>query len=126
MPYYPLHPGNQSPDHPPRKQIILRRMLLCASLLLIAYGAVRLFFYASDWASSRQTTQELREIARETDVTDATAFVSGTEPPALEVTSTPLPSTPQPEDALALSDELPVIEYPNGYNLVPRILHSGI
>ena len=96
-------------------------MLLCASLLLIAYGTVRLFFYVSDWVSAQRTTQELREIARETDTTEKTVSISRTEPPALEVTSTLLPSTPQPEETPALSVELPVIEYPNGYNLVPRI-----
>lgn len=90
-------------------------------MLLIAYGTVRLFFYVSDWVSAQRTTQELREIARETDTTEKTVSISRTEPPALEVTSTLLPSTPQPEETPALSVELPVIEYPNGYNLVPRI-----
>ena len=118
MPYYPQQPNNKSVNHPPHKRIILRRMFLCFFVLLVAYGVMRFIGYGSDLVSSRQTTQELREIASE-------PFVSVIEPiiaqPSMEKPATPSPSISQKEGTSALPDTLPVIEYPNGYNLVPRI-----
>ena len=56
MPYYPPQPEKQNPDRPPQKRSILRQMVLCASVLLIAYGAAQLAGYGADLVSSRQTT----------------------------------------------------------------------
>ena len=118
MPYYPQQPDNKSVKHPPRKRLILRRMFLCFFVLLVAYGVMRFIGYGSDLVSSRQTTQELREIASE-------PFVSVIEPiiaqPSMEKQPTPSPSISQKKGTSALPDTLPEIEYPNGYNHVPRI-----
>ena len=94
MPYYP--PQSEKPSDPPasgnssRRRIILRRAAVLVSLLLIVYGAVRLIGYGSDLIASRQTTQELRNLAAETDVPTETA------PSAGPATDLPAPETEGP------------------------------
>ena len=39
MPYYPSQPEKQPTDRPPGKRNVLRRVILCVSVLLIAYGS---------------------------------------------------------------------------------------
>lgn len=123
MPYYPSQPDHQPADRPPQKRIILRRMILCVSVLLIVYGAVRLIGYAADLISSRQTTQELREIAAEAEITKipAVSAVPETATPAQTAMPSAAPPSVLPEEPPALSDKLPAAEYPNGYELVSRI-----
>lgn len=105
-----------------RQQFRLRRLIiLIIGFSIAAFGLVKLICYVGDLFSSRQTTQELREIARETDTAGTTAAVSWAELPTPDATPSPSVSVPQPEETQALSDDLPVIEYPNGYNFVPRI-----
>ena len=67
MPYYPPRQYQQPEDHPPHKRNTLRRIILLASILLIAYGGVRLTMYGTDLAASRRTAQSLRELAAGTD-----------------------------------------------------------
>lgn len=122
MPYYPPQPDNKPTEHPPQKRIIQRRMILCVSVILIVYGVASLIRYGLDLISSRQTAQELREIAAGSDITEVPApSVIETEIPTQTVTATPAPTTVWPESSVVLSDKLPVVEYPNGYELVPRI-----
>lgn len=123
MPYYPSQPDHQPADRPPQKRIILRRMILCVSVLLIVYGAVRLIGYGADLISSRQTTQELREIAAEAEITKipAVSAVPETATPAQTAMPSAAPPSVFPEEPPALSDKLPAAEYPNGYELVSRI-----
>ena len=98
-----------------------RLIILLFGFGIAAFGLVKLLCYGADLFSSRQTTQELREIARETDTAETTAAVSRTELPTPDATPSPSESVPQPEETQILSDDLPAIEYPNGYNFVPRI-----
>jgi len=123
MPYYPPQPDHKTSDHPPQKGIILRRMILCASIILITFGIVCFIGYGSDLVSSRQTTQELREIAAELDSSESP--VSATELITAQLFAetpfTPAPTDLQTKENAVLSDSLPEIEYSNGYALVPRI-----
>lgn len=95
---------------------VLKRMILCASAVLIAYGAVRLVLYGTDLIRSRQTVQELKEIVEETAATETPAVTK----PAPAKTATPVPviATPVP---VARAEKLPAVEYPNGYKLVSYI-----
>ena len=123
MPYYPPQPDQQPTEHPPQKRSILRRVILCVSVLLIVYGAARLIWYGADLISSRQTTQELREIAAESDIPEvpAPSAAAETEIPAQTEAAAPVTPADRPDYPSALSDKLPVAEYPNGYKLVSRI-----
>ena len=123
MPYYPLQPENKPAKHPSQKRIILRRMFLCVSIVLFVYGTTRLIGYGMDLVSSRKTTQELREIAAESDVTKLPPFSASPEIviPTQTVTTYSAPPAIWPENSSALSEKLPVIEYPNGYELDSRI-----
>ena len=67
MPYYPQGPQESPKKQAPKGLILFRRFLLCLSVLLIAYGICRLAGYGIDWAFSRLTTRELREIAQATE-----------------------------------------------------------
>ena len=123
MPYYPQQPEEPRQKEPtPRKRSSAKRILLCVSALLILYGSVRLVLYISDLLSSRQTTQELREVIAQTEETVEKAAPAA---PATEPT-TPIPEeapTPEPvtAEAQAPSDKLPVMEYPRGFELNKRI-----
>ena len=128
MPYYPPRPDQQpgdrsQPESPPHGKRFLRRAVVCVSVLMILYGAVRLIGYGADWFSSRQTTQELREIAAETDNPEQSVLpdVSETPEPAQETAPVYAGTTDEPKEENAQSDMLPVVEYPNGYELVSRI-----
>lgn len=63
MPYYPPQPERNPPEKDAGHRKLLRRIILCFSLLLIGYGGVKLGLYVNDYLSVRRTTQELREIA---------------------------------------------------------------
>ena len=132
MPYYPPQPEKPSEQKPPeqtpsgglpRGRIILWRAALIASALLIAYGAARLIGYGSDLIASRQTARELRELAAEADIPEETApsAAPATDVPPRETEAPTAPPADEPEEAPAPSDTLPVVEYPNGYQLVSRI-----
>ena len=127
MPYYPPRPEEHS-DHPSadrsaQRRNILRRILICVSALLIVYGAVRLIGYGSDLIASRQTARELREIAAETDAPEEALLPAepATELPVREAEVSPAPATEVAEEEPARSAALPVVKYPNGYELVSRI-----
>lgn len=127
MPYYPPRP-EESSDHlssdcSVHRRNILRRTLICASVLLIVYGAVRLIGYGSDLVASRQTASELREIAAETDDPEESALPAepATELPVREAAISPAPPADETEGVPVRSDVLPVVNYPNGYELVSRI-----
>ncbi len=131
MPYYPSQPDKQPSEDSSRKrkQILLRRMTVGVSLLLLVYGAARLIGYAADLVKSRQTARELREIAAEPDTTVFPAFYpqeteipfrTESAPSALQTVlpdvAPSVPPTVRPE-----SGKLPPVNYPKGYELVPRI-----
>lgn len=106
------------------KKSLFRWILLAVGVLLVAYGAIHLGRYLSEMNLVRNTTAELREAA----ATEAvTAAPTGTDAPAgtpepLPETAVPAPAeTAAPEEEPAVSATLPDVEYPNGYNLVPRI-----
>ena len=127
MPYYPPQPDRFSvhppSSHLPRKRNMLRWALICASALLVVYGAVRLIGYGSDLVASRQTTQELRDVAAETDAREIAIFSvdPATELPVQEAEVSPVPPKDKQEEVPAQSAVLPVVEYPNGYELISRI-----
>ena len=103
MPYYPPRQYQQPEDHPPHKRNTLRRIILLASILLIAYGAIRLTVYGADLASSRRTAQSLRELAEGTDGAGEAAPDE-----TQEIVSSAPQSTPSPAPAVVLSAEQPV------------------
>ena len=126
MPYYP-----QGPKEPPRKpplkeQPLFRLILLCVSALLVSYGAFRLLGYGADWVTSRNTSQELREIAAATEPSSTAPPPETAVPPAVNPTPEPTPE-PAPVPAAAAAETavpaeyLPAVEYPGGMNIVPRI-----
>ena len=120
MPYYPLPPENQNAEHPPQRRNILRRMVLCVSILLIVYGAVRLVGYGTDLVFSRKTTQALRETAAETNGSFSSE-IRETASPALQATSSPASVEKEQTKGSEAFEKLPVVAYPNGNNLVARI-----
>ena len=106
------------------KKRLFRWILLAVGVLLVAYGSIRLGRYLSEMNLVRNTTAELREAAATAAVTTAPAVTdepAGT-PEPLPETAVPAPAeTAVPEEEPAVSATLPDVEYPNGYNLVPRI-----
>ena len=106
------------------KKSLFRWILLAVGVLLVAYGSIRLGRYLSEMNLVRNTTAELREAAATAAVTTAPAVTdepAGT-PEPLPETAVPAPAeTAVPEEEPAVSATLPDVEYPNGYNLVPRI-----
>ena len=137
MPYYPsrLDPEPSAPPPSPRRKIkIPRRLVLCVSAFLIVYGLVRLVIYGADLHAARQTTQQLREIAAEpTAAAQAASAAPETaagealppadpSPEASAPTLSPAPAAAEAEKSAPVpSPALPAVEYPNGYELVPRI-----
>lgn len=127
MPYYPQGPQEPHKKPAPKGMILFRRVLLCLSVLLVAYGVCRLAGYGIDWVFSRLTSQELREIAKETEpaaepspetAAEAATPVPTTAPtPAPTAVSAAAPAAAAPH----LSDELPPVSYPNGLQVNPRI-----
>ena len=143
MPYYPPQPDRQNTE-PPRNRKILRRVILCASALMILYGAVRLAGYAADLAASRRTARELREsmestdepaeeektpaqeTAAETKAAPETKAEPGKEtPPEQETPEQTSSEQISPEQASpekeVQPEKLPAVPYPNGYQMVSRI-----
>ena len=106
------------------KKRLIRWILLAVGVLLVAYGAIRLGRYLSEMNLVRNTTAELREAAATAAVTTAPAVTdepAGT-PEPLPEKAVPVPAENSvPEEEPAVSATLPDVEYPNGYNLVPRI-----
>ena len=106
------------------KKSLFRWILLAVGVLLVAYGSIRLGRYLSEMNQARQTTAELREAAATEAVTAAPAVTNepAETPETLPKTAMPAPAeTTAPEKAPTVSATLPDVEYPNGYNLVPRI-----
>ena len=126
MPYYPSQPEKQPTDRPPGKRNVLRRAILCVSVLLIAYGAVRLIAYGADLIASRRTAQELRDAAAETEPAETPDVPAAVETAAPVRAETAVPTdqpvqTTRSEASPVLPDKLPAVQYPNGYELVSRI-----
>lgn len=130
MPYYPPRP-DQEPSGSSQHKKIIRRIILCVSILLIVYGTARLVFYGIELASVRETTQELREIASVTEAPESDESIRDETTPAVPA-ETPtaiqaVQETAEPAVAAALTEKTPVSgklspkEYPNGYNVVSRI-----
>ncbi len=133
MPNYPPDPG-ANPSKPSSEEqqnhqmpLIWKRIVLCVSIVLVVYGAVRLIGYLNDLQRSRQTTQELRETLAEAQTAEPVPQEPGkvtVAPPAeplLPATETAIPEQ-QPEEradgsAAAVADKLPAVDYPNGYEL---------
>ena len=123
MPYYPPRPDEEAPKASGKKPVIAR-IVLCVSLVLVAYGTIRLVSYGLDMISARKTTQEMRKIASATESAPPPEEVAPALTPAeagAEETTEPAAAAALQESEPALSGKLPVIEYPNGYNVVPRI-----
>ena len=130
MPYDPRNVQN-SPEKPEVKQFSLKgkhlpwkKIGLCVSALLLVYGAVRLTGYFIDLHLSRRTTQELREIAAFTDAPKTVQPVDGAalSEPTPTIQTAEVEVRPEVSGTDAGTDiMLPVVEYPNGYDLVPRI-----
>ena len=143
-------PEPSAPPPSPRRKIkIPRRLVLCVSAFLIVYGLVRLVIYGADLHAARQTTQQLREIAAEPTAAaqaasaapetaagealpsadpspEASAPPPSPTPAAAEAeksATAPSPALPPsaPASLSARADRLPAVDYPNGYELVPRI-----
>lgn len=117
MPYYPSRPERQPPE--PRKGRPVRIVLLCVSVLLFLYGAVRLAGYGAELLASRRTTRELRVAAEE--AAGGAPEETGTPVVAAEASASPVPAAPAPEAAVFRSEKLPEVPYPNGYALNEKI-----
>ena len=65
MPYYPSGPKDDPGQKPPARRLVIRRVILGISVLLIAYGGIRLAVYAFDYNSSRRDSQNTRETKQE-------------------------------------------------------------
>ena len=105
-----------------RNRTVLKRVILCASVVLAVYGAAQLTVYGADLIRSRRTARELREAAADNAPTEKPAFTAlpaGTET-APEHTEAAASATAAPAPA-ALTGKLPAVAYPNGYNLVSSI-----
>ena len=132
MPYYPQGPKEPPKKPPLKEQPLFRLVLLCLSALLVSYGAFRLIGYAADWVSSRNTSQELREIAAAAEpvatepiITPASIPETAVPPaanPTLEPTlePAPIPAAAAAETTVP-AEYLPTVEYPGGINVISRI-----
>ena len=132
MPYYPQGPKEPPKKPPLKEQPLFRLVLLCLSALLVSYGAFRLIGYAADWVSSRNTSQELREIAAATEPVATEPIIT---PASIPETAVPPAANPTPEPTLepapipaaaaaettVPAEYLPTVEYPGGINVVSRI-----
>ena len=144
MPYYPPKPDPKSdprPDppsgnNPSRKASLLRLALLCVSVLLIAYGSFRLIRYGSDWISSQRTTRDLREAAdaaeaaaeadaaaeaEAADVPEGSSAPASAQPRQESPTRRPTEASSSVQTSPSLSDTLPEVPYPGGFELNERI-----
>ena len=125
MPYYPPRQEESQRSDPPRKHPAARWILLCVSTLLLLYGGFRLITYLSDLNSSRQTTQELREIADQAAVQqkakDMAVEEDFQEDEPVFPESTTAPAEKEETENKVASAVLPEVTYPSGYEVVPRI-----
>ena len=126
MPYYPGEQQSPQNNPPPKGQPVLRRVLLCLSALLIAYGACRLIGYGIDWLSSGLTSWELREIAAASEFSPEPETSASPVPfpaPAALPTADPagIPAAAPASPSPVLSEELPAVRYPTGLQVSPRI-----
>ena len=122
MPYYPSQP-DKPPKNRPWNRPVFRVTVLVVSVLLIGYGAIRLISYGADLISARKTTQELRDAMSEADSTPEsfTGDAAGILQPD-PAQNGPATETEQAGWESGDSGELPVIEYPNGYEMNEKIL----
>lgn len=122
MPYYPQGPKEPPKKPPLKEQPLFRLILLCLSALLVSYGAFRLLGYGADWVTSRNTSQELREIAAATEPSSTAPPPEAAAPPTAEPAPEPTAfyATAAAETAVP-AEYLPAVEYPGGMNIVPRI-----
>ncbi len=128
MPYYP--PGNeQKPDPRPNKGKAIWWILLVLSAALIACGGIRLAGYIAELNASRRTTAELRAVAAGQAAEDEQPVVTETAIPEQKAEAVPSPeaappaetAAPPAETAASRPGQLPAVDYPNGYQVVPRI-----
>ena len=104
-------PGNRGRRN--RKKRIWKRTLVTVGAAMMVFGLIRLIAYGLDWASSRKTAQDLRDIYHgETDFEP----VLPSEEPSPEPIETPDPAA---ADVPVLTDlpVLPAIAYPDNPNL---------
>ena len=97
--------------------------VLCVSLLLAGYGCVQLISYGADWAASRRTTEELRQVMAESETlapeagegdasalptdapvfpTEATAISGDASVPSGDASALPTDASALPTEASAL------------------------
>lgn len=139
--YPPLQEKN--PDPAPRKRAALRWIVFCAALLMTGYGGFRLVEYGMNLAAVRRTTQELREIAAETEQPEEAASPASSTPGASAVSAQPeetsslaavpleartappaateVPPSGMAEEIRQPAEKLPAVEYPGGYAMVEKI-----
>lgn len=121
MPYYPPR-YEQKPDPKRHKGKPTKWILLVLSVALIAYGGIRLGSYIAELKSSQKTTGELRAFAAGQAAENEQAVTTELSISEQKIGNTSAPEvTPPIETASPRPDQLPVIDYPNGYQLVQRI-----
>ena len=93
---------------------VTRVAVLCVSLLLAGYGCVQLISYGADWAASRRTTEELRQVMAESETLapeagegDASALPTDASALPTEASALPTDASSLPTYATALSTALP-------------------
>ncbi len=127
----------RQPEPAPKKPKNPRQWLLWAAIVLSTamalYGVIRLVGYGLDWFSSKQTSQELREIATRAEESTGSSAEEAAPESAVRadpVTAAPLPTeTPLPTQAPALAAaapaentaRLPQVTYPSGMKVNPKI-----
>ena len=134
MPYYPSYNEQEPSGGSPDRKTIIRRVILCISVLMILYGAVRLCIYISEYHSSQETSQELRDLkaeaenARETRPENAETAAPPAETAAPVKGDSAAVRTPEPEAAPTKQPEatgspaiLQPVEYPNGLKVSATI-----
>ena len=111
---------------------VLKRVILCASMVMVVYSTVQLTMYGIDLIRSRRTARELKASVTETAPAEMIAPAETAAPtvtpeatePVPEETVTPVPVTAAPAPAptpLARPERLPSVAYPNGYKMVSYI-----
>ena len=129
MPYYPQEPKGPEKGPQPKARPVFRLLLFCLSALLVIYGGVRLVGYGADWAASRRTAQELREVEAEPEESAEPKESAKTVPevsaaPAVSdqaAVPTPAPTGIPAEKPAVRTEELPAVNYPGGLQVSNRI-----
>ena len=134
------------PKRPPLsgKQRFLRAGLFCLSAALLLWGGIRLVSYGMDWVSSRQTRDEMLSVMREEpaeteagqpEPEEKNAPAARAAVPAAVKAEDAAPAEAMPEDDrtaetpetaaspadASAGEELPVVEYPGGMKVNPKI-----